>query len=548
MTYRSAKSFFRIFGWAGTAALALAVFVASAPTTADAYAVNYINISYPGGCQILPGDSLQTCDIDPGGTLGPFVGTMDWQAGFPSPLPAMGMGSETSYGYLPGTVPLGCTSSTAYPGATLGNSGVPTGFGGDQICEVAFNSAFAGVGQGQYMFYASPSATPGQRYYMHLSSHNPYPPVITPFYIRIRPAAVCNINSFTADNTTVGYNGSTNLRFTLSGNFAWNISTISGSGLANPSSGTSSSGVSSSGNLTNTTTYRLTCGPDSQDVTVVVPSAPVCSPANTSGSPGSGINLSASGGDGNYSWSTPSSSTFCGNSASCVVTYSSAGSYSATVTSAGRSSTCNVSVSSLCGNGVVNLGEQCDGSNLNGQTCASQGFVTGTLSCNANCTFNTSACSSSGTQSISASKLSCTGSNATYTIHAVSTANNFYIKLIDSLGSTNIMTSMNEPVTSAGGRDYTTGPWVTNNMRFQLINAGTGAVMAETNVGNTGCSSPSPTCTITASPNSGTGSVSGSLSWSSSNATSCTASGGWSGSKEFLQCDFVHCQRGLVGQ
>ncbi|MCL5008790.1 MAG: hypothetical protein M1400_00415, partial [Patescibacteria group bacterium] len=345
----------------------------------------------------------------------------------------------------------------------------------------------------------------------------------------IRPQ--CSISSFTADSPTVSYNGSTNLRFALSGSFPWNISTLSGSGSASPSSGTSSSGVSSSGSLTSTTTYRLSCGSTYRDVTVSVASAPVCSPSNASGSPGSGVFLSASGGDGNYSWSTPSSSTSCGNSASCTVTYSSAGTYSATVTSAGQSSNCSVNISSLCGNGVINPGEQCDGSNLNGQTCSSQGYVSGTLSCNSNCTFNTSACSSSGTQSISASKLSCTGSNATYNIHAVSTANNFYIKLIDALGSTNIMTSMNEPVTTATGRDYTTGAWVTNNMRFQLINAGTGAVMAETNVGNTGCVTTSPTCTISASPSSGTGSATGNLTWSSSNATSCTASGGWSGAK-----------------
>ncbi|OHB23598.1 MAG: hypothetical protein A3I22_03050 [Parcubacteria group bacterium RIFCSPLOWO2_02_FULL_40_12] len=47
-----------------------------------------------------------------------------------------------------------------------------------------------------------------------------------------------------------------------------------------------------------------------------------------------------------------------------------------------------------CGNGTINSGEQCDGSNLGGQTCALQGFTGGTLSCNSNCTFNTSSCTS----------------------------------------------------------------------------------------------------------------------------------------------------------
>jgi hypothetical protein len=45
-----------------------------------------------------------------------------------------------------------------------------------------------------------------------------------------------------------------------------------------------------------------------------------------------------------------------------------------------------------CGDGLIDSGEDCDGSNLNGQTCLSQGFNSGTLSCNSNCTFNISAC------------------------------------------------------------------------------------------------------------------------------------------------------------
>lgn len=46
-----------------------------------------------------------------------------------------------------------------------------------------------------------------------------------------------------------------------------------------------------------------------------------------------------------------------------------------------------------CGDGVISLGEQCDGSNLGGASCASQGFSGGALSCTASCTINTSACS-----------------------------------------------------------------------------------------------------------------------------------------------------------
>lgn len=47
----------------------------------------------------------------------------------------------------------------------------------------------------------------------------------------------------------------------------------------------------------------------------------------------------------------------------------------------------------FCGNGVREGGEACDGGDLGGQTCTSQGFPGGgTLSCNANCTLNTNAC------------------------------------------------------------------------------------------------------------------------------------------------------------
>ena len=45
-----------------------------------------------------------------------------------------------------------------------------------------------------------------------------------------------------------------------------------------------------------------------------------------------------------------------------------------------------------CGNGVIEKGEQCDQNNLNGQSCESVGFADGTLSCGANCQFDTSQC------------------------------------------------------------------------------------------------------------------------------------------------------------
>lgn len=45
-----------------------------------------------------------------------------------------------------------------------------------------------------------------------------------------------------------------------------------------------------------------------------------------------------------------------------------------------------------CGDGVRNGGEQCDGSDLGGATCLSQGFDMGSISCTASCTLNVSLC------------------------------------------------------------------------------------------------------------------------------------------------------------
>ena len=45
-----------------------------------------------------------------------------------------------------------------------------------------------------------------------------------------------------------------------------------------------------------------------------------------------------------------------------------------------------------CGDGIVDLGEACDVGDLDGETCATQGFFNGTLLCEPGCTFDTSGC------------------------------------------------------------------------------------------------------------------------------------------------------------
>ena len=46
----------------------------------------------------------------------------------------------------------------------------------------------------------------------------------------------------------------------------------------------------------------------------------------------------------------------------------------------------------LCGNGMIEGPEACDGSDLGGSTCSDQGFSGGTLSCDASCNYDTSGC------------------------------------------------------------------------------------------------------------------------------------------------------------
>lgn len=47
---------------------------------------------------------------------------------------------------------------------------------------------------------------------------------------------------------------------------------------------------------------------------------------------------------------------------------------------------------SLCGNGVVDTGEQCDGADLSGKTCVALGYSRGTLSCTPSCKFDLKQC------------------------------------------------------------------------------------------------------------------------------------------------------------
>ncbi len=45
-----------------------------------------------------------------------------------------------------------------------------------------------------------------------------------------------------------------------------------------------------------------------------------------------------------------------------------------------------------CGDGMLGVGEECDGANLGGATCASKGFAGGTITCNGQCKLDTTKC------------------------------------------------------------------------------------------------------------------------------------------------------------
>lgn len=59
-----------------------------------------------------------------------------------------------------------------------------------------------------------------------------------------------------------------------------------------------------------------------------------------------------------------------------------------------KSSSVNVTAikPGICGNNIKEINEECDGPDLDRQTCVSLGYSGGTLSCNSNCTFKTSQC------------------------------------------------------------------------------------------------------------------------------------------------------------
>lgn len=77
----------------------------------------------------------------------------------------------------------------------------------------------------------------------------------------------------------------------------------------------------------------------------------------------------------------------------------------------------------LCGNGVRNVGEQCDGSALGGKTCTTLGFGGGTLGCTSVCTYQISACTTSALTTATSSFFAALG--GTYAFQSASNTATF---------------------------------------------------------------------------------------------------------------------------
>lgn len=66
-------------------------------------------------------------------------------------------------------------------------------------------------------------------------------------------------------------------------------------------------------------------------------------------------------------------------------------------------------VQAMCGNNLIDEGEECDGSDLNNATCVSLGYVSGSLGCTTSCRYNTSFCRSSCNNACNTGDTRCNG-------------------------------------------------------------------------------------------------------------------------------------------
>ncbi len=141
-------------------------------------------------------------------------------------------------------------------------------------------------------------------------------------------------------NTTSGSSTASAIPSSCPGQGAWSATGTSGS--------TSDVVASNKAGCTYTMKYTATSSSGSAEsditVTINVPPPVSCLPSSQSISVGGTAGLSASGGDGTYSWSAPGGSPSTGTGGTLNVSYSTAGTQNVTVNSNGTSYTCSVNV------------------------------------------------------------------------------------------------------------------------------------------------------------------------------------------------------------
>jgi hypothetical protein len=101
-----------------------------------------------------------------------------------------------------------------------------------------------------------------------------------------------------------------------------------------------------------------------------------------------------------------------GNAACTTLPAPNGGNYSGGALTCNSPQSCslNKAACTFCGDGIKNAAEQCDAADLGGATCQSQGFVAGNISCTAMCGFNTGGCSNCGNNVVDGGE-TCDGNN-----------------------------------------------------------------------------------------------------------------------------------------
>ena len=112
---------------------------------------------------------------------------------------------------------------------------------------------------------------------------------------------------------------------------------------------TSGSGAAYSASYASTGSYTATVSSGAQTANCAVTVDPllVCSPSSQNVATGVNAALTASGGVGSYTWSSPGGSPTSGSGASYAVNYPGLGTYTVTLTSGGQTKTCSVVVNLL---------------------------------------------------------------------------------------------------------------------------------------------------------------------------------------------------------